>query len=302
MIDSERKPFHGIYAAVLTPRTAGGELDTDGLRAVLRFLTGSGVRRFAMNGATGEFPLTTPEQLRRVLATVREAAPDAELLCGVGAAGLAQSVELARIADEAGVHGLLLPTPFYFPYRQDDLAAFCTEVAAATKLSILLYNLPQFSTGYSVDTVCDLIARVPNIVGIKDSSGSLDILRALTEQLPESCRMVGNDSVLAPALEQGLCDGIVSGVACAVPETIAGVYEAAPGSADFTRHRARLDEFIAQLGPLPTPWGLKLAVDARGVLPAVFAQPLSEQRLQEAERFKQWFRGWLPSGTPATIA
>ena len=89
---------------------------------------------------------------------------------------------------------------------------------------MLLYNLPQFTSGLSKETVRRLILEVPNIIGIKDSSGSLDILSDLTAHNVETCRIVGNDSALALALTQRVCDGVVSGVACALPETIQALY------------------------------------------------------------------------------
>lgn len=294
------KAVQGIYAAVLTPRTADGSVDHAALRSLLRFLLSHGVRRYAINGATGEFCLTTPQQLEQVLATVHEVCGDsAEILCGVGAAGAAQSIDLVRVAEAAGVQGLLLPMPYFFPYRQDDLAAFSTEVATATHVPVLLYNLPQFTSGLAVKMVCGLVDRVPNIIGIKDSSGSLDILQALTERHPDACRIIGNDSALAPALQGGLCDGVVSGVACVLPELVRALYNGVPGSVTFGEQLALLQVFIARLNVFPTPWGLKLAAEARGVLQASFAQPLSDTRRHEANEFLEWCRAWPPMAQPA---
>lgn len=290
------KLVQGVYAAVLTPRTKDGTPDLEALRSLLRFLLSHGVRQFAMNGATGEFCLSTPLHLQQVLAAVHEVCGDsAKTLCGVGAAGAAQSIELVQVAEAAGVHGLLLPMPYFFPYRQDDLAAFSEEVAAATQMPVLLYNLPQFTSGLAVETVCDLVGRVPNIIGVKDSSGSLDILQALAERHPGACRIVGNDAALAPALQQGLCDGVVSGVACVLPEVITALYSAQFGSTRLEVQVSLLNEFIAQLNVFPTPWGLKLAAEARGVLPAVFTQLLSDQRRREAADFIEWCRAWPPT-------
>ncbi|MCU1321972.1 MAG: hypothetical protein JWM43_1621 [Acidobacteriaceae bacterium] len=249
-----------------------------------------------MNGATGEFCLTTPEQLRTILATVQQAsAGKAEILCGVGAAGVVQARELASIAEHAGVKGLLLPMPYFFPYQQEDLELFCREVATSTQLPILLYNLPQFTSGLEKETVRRLIVEVPNIIGIKDSSGSLEILRDLTQHGVDACRIVGNDSALAPALCEAVCDGVVSGVACALPEVILEIYQSEPESADFVRVDALLREFIAQLDPFPTPWGLKWAAEARGILRATFSQPITEHRTEQHMALNAWLAEWLPA-------
>ena len=292
----KNKRFQGVYAAVLTPRRADGTLDLAALRSLLRFLRARGITRYAINGATGEFCLTTPEQLRELLEAVRaESGPAAEILCGVGAAGTAGAEALVRVAEEAAVQGVLLPMPFFFSYSQDDLAAFCSTIAAGTRLPILLYNLPQFATGLDAATVCDLVRQVPNVVGVKDSSGSLAIVSALTAQEPEACRILGNDAVLAASLEGGLCDGVVSGVACVLPEMICALYAAPTTTPAFATLAAELEKFVEELNSFPTPWGLKWAAEERGVLQARFAQPVSPQRALTAQAFRSWFRGWLPS-------
>ncbi len=107
----------------------------------------------------------------------------------------------------------------------------------------------------------------------------LDILRDLTAHGVDTCRIVGNDSVLAPALIEGICDGVVSGVATALPEVILELYgqNQQTGSAEFRRASRLLDEFIAQLEPFPTPWGLKWIVEARGILHRNIGEPGRDQ-------------------------
>jgi 4-hydroxy-tetrahydrodipicolinate synthase len=289
------KEIFGVYAAVLTPRHPDQSVDVAALRRLIQFLMEQGIANFAMNGATGEFCLTTPDQLRTILATVNAASGGrAQILCGVGAPGTALAIELAAIAESEGVKALLLPMPYFFPYQQEDLAAFCKAVAATTALPILLYNLPQFTSGLEKETVASLIAEVDNIIGIKDSSGSLDIMRYLTAQNVDACRIVGNDDALAPALREGICDGVVSGVACALPEAILALYAQGTrsDSQEFALAAKVLDEFIAQLNLFPTPWGLKWIVEARGVTKATFAQPVTAHRLEQAAAMSDWFVNW----------
>jgi len=285
------KVVSGVYAAVLTPRLADGNIDEPALTKLIHFLLSKGISSFAMNGATGEFCLTTPTHLRTILLTVQRASQGkANILCGVGAPGSALAIEFASIAQEMGVQGLLLPMPSFFPYQPEDLDLYCREVAKNTNLPILLYNLPQFTSGLNKETVRTLITEVPNIIGIKDSSGSLDILRDLTLHGVDACRIVGNDSVLALALIEGVCDGVVSGVACAMPEITLGLYRhnQATDSPEFHRASHLLDEFIAQLNQFPTPWGLKWVVEARGIIPATFSQPVTAHRLAQSKQMSAW--------------
>jgi Dihydrodipicolinate synthase/N-acetylneuraminate lyase len=289
---------HGVYAALLTPRLKDDNVDASALTALVKFLMGKGISSFAVNGATGEYCLTTPDQLRTVLSTIREASNDqATVLCGVGAAGSALSIVLAGIAQAANVKGLLLPMPYFFPYGQQDLESFCREIAGSTSLPVLLYNLPQFTSGLSEELVHKLILEVPNIVGIKDSGGSLDILGHLTRSGVKASRIVGNDNVLAAALVEGVCDGVVSGVACVLPELVSAQYHLSPTAdkASFEKISSMMGEVIAQLNRLPTPWGLKWFAEARGVMQASFSQPQSSERLATGYEMSAWLKQRLPA-------
>jgi 4-hydroxy-tetrahydrodipicolinate synthase len=298
------KQFSGVHAALLTPRKADGTVDAPALTRLVQFLCARGISKFALNGATGEFPLTRPEDLEVALQTVLETSKGkAQTLCGIGGAGISTSRELAAIAQKGGAAGFLLPTPYFFRYQQEDLTAFCSEVAKATELPILLYNLPQFSTALTKETVRTLIENVPNIVGIKDSGGSLDILRDLTEHEIEACRIVGNDPTLRPALSEGVCDGIVSGIACVLPELIVRLYSQGQQAscAQFDDSWRQLREIATQLDSLPTPWALKWIAEARGIFDATFAQPVSDERAARGAELKSWFREWLPAVVPDSV-
>jgi 4-hydroxy-tetrahydrodipicolinate synthase len=287
--------FSGVYAALLTPRNSAGDLDLDSFRGQLNAPAASSLTGYAINGATAEFTFSTEDELNRILAATREAAPAAELLAGIGACDVRGAVARGRIAAQAGAAAVLLPMPSFFPYRQDDLAAFSTAVADALTIPVLLYNLPQFTTGLDPQTTLDLIRDHANIIGVKDSSGSLDTVQLITGSKLACARIIGNDGALAAALEQGLCDGVVSGVACTLPELITALFAAAPGTGDFAHHQQLLDEFIAQLGTLPTPWGLKVTSSVRGFTRESYPFPLSPQRMQETAQLRTWFKEWLGS-------
>jgi 4-hydroxy-tetrahydrodipicolinate synthase len=178
--------------------------------------------------------------------------------------------------------------PYFFPYKQDDLEQFSRSVAAAVSVPVMLYNLPQFTTGLKKETVRTLITDVPNIIGIKDSSGSLEILSHLTEHKVDACRIVGDDAALAAALRADVCDGVVSGVACVAPELIRALFDNRSAGAEQA-----LNELIAQLRHFPTPWGLKFIAQARSILKATFPVPLSPERKVQGERMEQWFSPWF---------
>jgi 4-hydroxy-tetrahydrodipicolinate synthase len=286
--------FRGVYAALLSPRSRNGNLDIGSYLRQLAELNQAGLSGYAINGATGEFSIASEADLQLLTHTTRREAPDAQILCGIGAGDVRLSVRRAHIAQVAGADAVLLPMPSFFPYRQDDLISFVSAVASSIELPILLYNLPQFTSGLAVDTVLSLFAKYPNIVGIKDSSGSLDIVRAMTGAGLPQARLIGNDSALAAALVENVCDGVVSGVACALPELMSGLFGTGGQGEVFAIKRRQLDDFIERLGPLPTPWGLKVTSAARGFTGESYPFPLSPERNAEVADLHRWFCGWYP--------
>lgn len=285
----------GVYAALLTPRKEDGSLDESSMWKHVEFLMERGIRGFVVNGATGEFILTTADELRRMLGLLSKIlAGRAEFACCIGSPGIHGCMENARMAMDAGAQALLLPMPYFFPYEQEDLDIFCRELALKLPAPIMLYNLPQFTSGLESATVRTLIAECPNIVGIKDSSGSLQILQDLTGVGIDACRMVGSDKVLAEALELGLCDGAISGIACVLPEVILSLVGQAslPDPNDFQQNARALEEFLRAISGFPVPWALKWIAESRGIIPADFSQPLSAGRAQQGRALQKWFRSW----------
>jgi 4-hydroxy-tetrahydrodipicolinate synthase len=260
----------------------------------LYFLLARGIRNFALNGATGEFCLTSPAQLERILANASPITDfDGQFVVGIGTPGYTTSVELGRMAADAGAKAVLLPMPYFFPYEQADLRAFVARVADALSIPVLLYNLPQFTSAIAPQTSLQLIREHENIAGIKDSSGSLETLRLLTAEGVDCCRIVGSDTALGRALEEGVCDGVVSGVACVLPELIQRVFAAgisAPESVEFRAANNHLEAFIEEINVLPVPWGLKVVSEERQLGPAKFALPIAPERQLQIAQLRTWFR------------
>jgi 4-hydroxy-tetrahydrodipicolinate synthase len=252
----------------------------------------AGIKGFAIGGATGEFCSLTEDELRHILEVVGEttAEQNATFVVGIGAADLNGVLRRGEIARRASAKAALLSMPYFFPYAQDDLGAFVRAVASTLDLPILLYNLPQFTSGINPELTLELVQQCPSVVGIKDSSGSLETLRLLTREAPAACRIVGNDSALAPALQEGIADAVISGVACSFPELIASFFmEGATTSPTWSRSVSALEGVIAQLNQVPTPWGLKIFAEARGLAEASFSLPLSRRREQLRVAMAEWY-------------
>jgi 4-hydroxy-tetrahydrodipicolinate synthase len=163
--------FGQMVTAMITPMTPDGAVDFDGAARLAEYLV-TDMRNdgLVVNGTTGEAPTTTDAEKERLLQVVLEAVGSrAKVVAGVGTNITAHTIELARSAERAGAHGLLVVTPYYSKPPQPALEAHFTAVADATGLPVLIYDIPA-RTGVAVatDTLVRLAAH-PRIVGVKDA-------------------------------------------------------------------------------------------------------------------------------------
>ncbi|MCW5964152.1 MAG: dihydrodipicolinate synthase family protein [Bryobacterales bacterium] len=292
---------------MFTPRREDGSVPLDVLAEHAQWLLSTGVDGLVVGGATGEYSFATESEFRSVVSAVAKEAGGQRFIAGIGGPEVHQCIRQGQFAAEAGARALLLATPHFFRYTQQDILAYVQAIASEVSAPILLYHLPQFSNGYATETSLQLISPKTQIAGIKDSSGSLDTLRALTQRGTASIsRIVGNDSALVPARHEDLCDGVISGVAAALPELILYLFRTSL-DADPDRYAsasALLEEVILQLNRFPVPWGLKWIAEHRGLGPFGSPVPLSPERRAEAieigvwlEQFWQRASSSLPQGS-----
>jgi len=164
-------PFGRMLTAMVTPMTAEGAVDYQGAARLAEFLV-TEMRNdgLIISGTTGESPTTSDAEKARLLSTVLEAVGDqATIVAGVGTNDTAHSCELARAAEQAGAHGLLVVTPYYNKPPQSGLVAHFTQVADATGLPNMLYDIPgRTGTPIAAETLIQL-AEHPQIVAVKDA-------------------------------------------------------------------------------------------------------------------------------------
>ena len=287
-----RSGIRGLMAALPTPRRPDGSVDLEGLERVARLALSGGARGIVPCGGTGEYFDLLPSERRKMLETVLPLAPG-QVVVGVGAATLRESVDLAHHGLRTGASAVLLPPPHFFRYGEDELRQFFREGARAIGGPTLLYNLAAFTSPISAELVAELVASEPNVIGIKDSSGSLEILERLTRDALPAVRIQGHDKRLAESLEQGLADGAISGPASVVPEMSAALFDAFGDDEAFAQAEAFNAQFIRQLEKFPYPWALKWVAEWRGLGKARMPFPLGEQQLARAARFREWFDAWL---------
>ncbi len=283
-----------MAAALLTPRSADGAVNLDALERNADFVLARGVTAIVPAGGTGEYFGLSSMQRKAI---VERLAPVARgrglLIVGVGAATMPEAVALARHAFESGAHAVLLPGPHFFRYGDDELRQYFREAARAIAGPVILYNLAGFLSPIHEDVVVELLQSEPWLVGIKDSSGSLAILRRLTRERLACVRIQGHDARLAESLREGLLEGAISGPAGVVPEMSAALFRTGGNGPAFARADRFNDEFIGQLERFPYPWALKWVAERRGLSEATLPFPLSPAQERSKLEFLDWFDDWL---------
>ena len=288
----------GVYAALATPRPQNSvEADAAALFDYIDLICGRGVDGMVLFGSTGEFIHFDVTERMRVLMLARKRCR-VPLLVNVAHSTLAGAIELAEDAMSTGVAGLLLMPPYYFRYNGGQIAEFYRQFAKEVdgKARVYLYNIPQFTNAIPPEVAEELLASGA-FAGIKDSSGDWELserLLALKANHPFQL-LVGNDAIYRRARPLG-ADGIVSGVAAAVPELLVGLERAIVAKQEERADEldARLQKFLGWIDRFPATIGIKIAACARGWKLTHTAIPYDEQTLMAKQEFEQWFKEWLP--------
>ena len=289
--------INGLFAAVATPVDAGGRFDERTFDRLVDFLCAAGVDGICVGGATGEYPLF--EVAERIAVIERSAARlprDRTLLVAIGSSSVRGSLKLGDAAMSAGARALLLPMPMFFRYQQEDLGAFASHVSRTLKAPCLLYDLPDFTNGLAPDTSLALLRNEEFIVGIKDSSGRAENMArfAQARQDRDWTLLVGDDRLLRTGMQAGWNGGI-SGVACCCPELLVALASSCRES-DTTKAselQRQLDEFVQRLSVFPTPWGIRIALAARGIPTGPLPLPLTPARERQIAEFQAWLMPWM---------
>jgi len=220
--------LHGIIPPIITPMTSDQEIDLPGLRKHIDWMLSHKVHGIFVLGTTGEFyGLDEYEKQAITAAAVAHCAGRSPLYVGTGAETTREVIRLTRMAEKEGANGVSVITPYFIKPSQPELIDHFKRVAESTKLPVVLYNNPATCGGVSIepDTVAKL-AQVPNIIGIKDSSGDLQNTIEIIRNTPRETFSVlnGRDTLILAALQFG-AQGAIPASCNIAPEICVGMYE-----------------------------------------------------------------------------
>jgi 4-hydroxy-tetrahydrodipicolinate synthase len=224
----QRIRLDGIFVPNVTPFTREGELDEEALRTCVRFWVSGGVSGLIPCGSNGEAPYLSREERRKVIETiVDEVDRKVQVIAGTGSMSTWETIQFTRDAKDLGVDAALVVTPYYFKLSSKEMYEHYRAILEAVDLPIILYSVPKF-TGCDLDliVISQLASKYENIVGVKDSGGSIG-------RISEIIRLVGEKiSVLAGTAEVTLSTlmlggkGAVIAVANVIPKMCSSLYEA----------------------------------------------------------------------------
>lgn len=220
--------FGKVLTAMVTPYTPDGEVDYAKVQKLTRHLLNNGSDGVLICGTTGESPCLTPAERANLWAAAKEAVgQNGRLILGTTDNETAFSCDVAKKAEAAGADALLAVAPYYNKPSQEGLYRHFAKIAASADIPIILYNIPG-RTGVNIlpETVLRLANDCPNIVAIKDATGSLDSVSQLKKILPEDFAVYsGDDSLTLPILSVGGA-GVISVASHIIGKEIAAMIDA----------------------------------------------------------------------------
>lgn len=287
---SMNRPFGAVLTAMATPMLPSGAVDLKSARQLAAHLVATGHDGIVLSGTTGESPTThSPDKIDLIRAVVAEVGDQAIVVAGAGSNDTAHTVRMARDAETAGAHGLLVVTPYYSKPSQEGVYRHITAVADATDLPVMLYDIPGRSALKLADATVERLAQHDRIVAVKDATGDVFSGTRLMQKTGLAWYS-GDDGLNLPFLALG-ASGVVSVAGHAYGRQLRAMVDAVDaGDLVAAREAANvIAPFIEAIDP-ELPWAVaaKAAVQILGVIEhRAVRLPLVEADAEQVDRIRQ---------------
>jgi 4-hydroxy-tetrahydrodipicolinate synthase len=281
--------FTGCGTALVTPFRSDLSVDEEAFRRLVRRQIDAGVDFLVPCGTTGESPtLTHQEHLRVVEITVEEANGRVPVLAGAGGNDTRHVIEVITELKSIGVSGILSVTPYYNKPTQEGLYQHYRAIAESTTLPIVVYSV-QGRTSVNVEPATLVrLASVPNIVGVKEASGSIGQIGSILARVPDRFLVLaGDDALTIPVVALG-GHGVISVVANELPEEFAKLTHAAlKGDYVLARRLQRKFQALMEVNFIETsPGPVKFAMARMGLIEPVWRLPLVEPQTASQQKIE----------------
>ena len=265
--------YKGSNVALITPMFGDGAVDYDALNNLIDFHIDAGTSSIVSVGTTSESATVgVKEHLKIIKHTIQYAARRIPIIAGTGANSTSEAIELTQEAKNLGADACLLVTPYYNKPTQEGLFHHFKLIADSVDIDQILYNVPgRTAVNMSVETTARL-SEISNIIGIKDATGDLTIIRELVKSCPEDFLLLtGDDATALDFLLLGGHGGI-SVTANVTPKELQKVYMTAiAGNAEVARQANKEltnlhQNLFLESNPIPVKWALhKMGLCSKGI-------------------------------------
>jgi 4-hydroxy-tetrahydrodipicolinate synthase len=278
--------FKGSGVALVTPFKSDKSIDFEALRKLVQLQIQGGTNFLVVMGTTAESPTLSKEEKEEILQLViAENAGRIPIVYGIGGNDTkAVAKVIANVP--AGVDGILSVSPYYNKPTQDGIYQHFKFLSEASKLPIILYNVPGRTGSNMLPDTTLRLAELPNIVAVKEASGSMEQIMEIISRKPDGFSVLsGDDAITMPLIACG-ADGVISVVANALPEKFSIMVNASL-KGDFEVARPIHNELLAitkMFFEEGNPGGVKVALENRAIMSQNLRLPLVPVSLSLAER------------------
>jgi 4-hydroxy-tetrahydrodipicolinate synthase len=281
--------FRGAITALVTP-FKNGQVDEEALRHLIEFQIANGVDGLVPCGTTGESPTLSHDEHDRVIEmTIDAAKKRVPVIAGTGSNSTAEALRLTRHAYEAGADGALIACPYYNKPTQEGLYQHFELIAKNVPIPIIPYNIPG-RTGINMSP--ELIARlakISNIVGIKEASGSIKQMSDVINLCGKDFAVLSGDDIFTLPLMAIGGAGVISVVSNVAPADMAGLVDVffagdMAGAKDLHyKMSALMDALFIEVNPVP----VKAALALMGKIAYEYRLPLCKMAEANFEKLKK---------------
>lgn len=280
--------FKGLGIALVTPFTQEGEVDYTALSRLVDYQLANGADFLCILATTGETPTLTADEKAKIKQMVIEKAGDkVPVLMGCGGNNTAEVVRELKEADFAGIDGILSVCPYYNKPSQEGLYQHFKAIATASPLPVVLYNVPgRTGVNLKAETTVRLAKDCPNIVAIKEASGSLEQVDEIIKNKPDCFDVIsGDDALTFPMIACGAA-GVISVIGNALPKEFSRMIRLEmKGEIDAARKiHHRFTDLFNLLFVDGNPAGVKAMLHEMGMIENVLRLPLVPTRLTTMQR------------------
>lgn len=284
--------FSGCLTALVTP-LRGGQVDRRALAELVERQIAGGVQGLVPCGSTGESAtLSHEEHIEVVREVVRAARGRVPVIAGTGSNSTAEALKLTRAAAEVGAEAALLISPYYNRPTQDGIYRHYVAIAEASSIPLIVYNIPGRTASNVLPETLARLSRVPNIIGVKEASGSLaQVFEVIATAAPEFEVYAGDDILTLPIMASGGV-GVISVTSNVAPRLVVDLTDALLAG-DLPRSQAAARKLFAlmqvlfvEVNPIP----VKTALAIMGACAEEFRLPLTPMAAANRARLEQVLR------------